>query len=106
MPRSKKQRLDSGENGCTETRHQHCDSRMVGYGLGITGGIFDRDGSACIVNVNEDHRLIEELGFDVWWNLVQNGPVGLIEGTTTKDQNVYRFTLTQGRVPLVSRTSP
>ena len=74
---------------------------MVGYGLGITGGIFNRDDSAGIVNVNEDHRLIEELGFDVWWNLVQNGPVGLIEGTTTKSQNVYRFTLTQGRVPLV-----
>jgi len=57
---------------------------VVGYGLGITGGIFDRNESAGIVNVNEDHRLIEELGFDVWWNLVQNGPVGLIEGITTK----------------------
>jgi hypothetical protein len=62
---------------------------------------FDRDDSASIVNVNEDHQLIEELGFDVWWNLVQNGLVGLIEGTTAKGQNVYRFTLTQGRVPLV-----
>ena len=89
MPRSKKQGPDSGENGCTETRHQHCHSGVVGYGLGITGGIFDRDGSAGIVNVNEDHRLIEELKFDVWWNLVQNGLVGLIEGTAAKGQNVY-----------------
>ena len=83
------------------TRHEHCQSRVVGYELGITGGIFDRDGSVGIVNVNKDHRLIEKLGFNVWWNLVQNGPMGLIEGTTSKGHNVYRFTLTQGRVPLV-----
>ena len=105
MPRTLQQTEESTENACTETssglRHEHCQSGVVGYGLGITGGIFDRYGAAGIVNVNEDHRLIDELGFDVWWNLVQNGPVGLIEGTTAKGQNVYRFTLTQGRVPLV-----
>ena len=84
-----------------EKSGQQFNVKVEGYGIGITGGKFDRDGSGKIIKVNEDHRLIAELGFDRWWNIVRNGPVGLVSGINVNGQNLYRFTLTQCRIPCV-----
>ena len=77
------------------------DTQIEGYGIGITGPEYEQGRELGSIRVNKDFRLIAELGFEKWWDIVLNGPVGLVHGAKVKGKNLYRCTLTQGREPCV-----